>query len=136
MRETLLAAYQATAYQVRLAQGGCASLRIGEVPPGALQPLIGVQPWAFITAWNPYSQATSASLNRRAQHDLLATLHALPSCIAVRAGRGLGSGGWHEASLFVVGPEPAQMDVLADRYRQNAYVHGRGGAPAQLRLRR
>ncbi len=54
--------------------------------------------------------------------------------IAVHAAIGVGGDGWKEPSLFVIGPAPDLLDRLAQRFGQNAYVHGHGPAAAQLRL--
>jgi hypothetical protein len=134
MDDALLAAYRATAYRVRLARGGWATIRLEAPLPDALRPLAGPHPWGFITAWNPRSRPTPRPVNRRAQQSLLADLRALPATVALRPGCGAGNDGWREPSLFVVGPDTAALDTLAHRYEQNAYVHGRGAARAQLRL--
>lgn len=133
MDDVLLAAYRASAYRVRLAGGGWATIRIDAPLPEALTPHVGRHPWAFITAWNPCSQPLPRSINRRSQHALLEALRALAATVAVRPGCGVGVDGWHEPSLFVVGPDPGEMDMLAHRYGQNAYVHGHGDQPARLR---
>ena len=136
MNDTLLAAYRATAYRVRLASGGWATIRIGEPLPATLVPLAGDRRWAFITAWNPFSKPVARSINRHAQRNLLDSLHMLAATVTVRPGCGVGPEGWREPSLFVIGPDIASLDTLAHRYEQNAYVHGRGDQPAQLRLLR
>ncbi|WP_329740463.1 DUF3293 domain-containing protein [Dyella sp. A6] len=134
MDETLLAAYRATAYRVRLARGGCATLRVDFVPPTALRSCIGHRTWSFITACNPGSRPQPAAVNRRAQRSLLDAVRQLPETVSVHAACGSGNDGWREPSLFVVGPERSTMDTLARRYGQNAYLHGHGTLPAQLRL--
>jgi len=136
--DELLAAYRVTAYRVRLARGGWATIRVGEPLPAALASLAGDHRWAFITAWNPRSKPVARSTNRHAQRNLLDALHALAATRTVRPGCGAGpagrhEAGWHEPSLFVIGPDLASLDTLAHRYEQNAYVHGQGAQPAQLR---
>ena len=133
MDEALLAAYRATAYRVRLPGGGWAAILIDRPLPEALRPLVGARPWGFITAWNPRSQPQPRARNRAAQRRLLAALRRLPETAVVRAGTGVGQA-WREASLFVVGPEPAQLDTIARAFEQHAYVHGCGDGPASLRL--
>lgn len=133
----LLAAYRATDYRVRLARGGYASIRVDKPLPVDLLPLVGAHCWGFITAWNPLSQPFSRQLNRQAQRLLLRALRECPGTVTVYAALGVGSDGtWKEPSLFVVGPEIGQLDPLAQRFGQNAYVHGRGHGPAILRWTR
>jgi hypothetical protein len=124
MDETLLAAFLATDYRVRLPTGGWASIRTNAALPERLRSAVDSYPWAFITAWNPHSQMQVRAKNHAAQHDLLARLKKIPETVSIRPGLGVGLTGWREPSWFVVGPSPAQLDPLAHRYRQSAYVHG------------
>lgn len=132
MDERLLAAYRATVYGVRLTQGGRAAIRIGEPLPDTLHSLAGHHPWSVVTAWNPASQPQHRTVNRAAQRRLLATLKRDPQTLAVVAANGAAAG-WHEASLFVVGPDIAAMDALLAPYGQYAYVAGVANGPAMLR---
>ena len=134
MDESLLAAYRATEYRVRLGGGGWASIRVDQPLPAPLQQAVGNRPWGFITAWNPRSQPQSRTANRCTLRQLLGALRGQPETIAVHAAIGVGGDGWKEPSLFVIGPAPDVLDDLAERYGQNAYVHGHGQARAQLRL--
>jgi hypothetical protein len=131
MDETLLAAYRATIYRVRLARGGWAAIHIGAPLPPELLALVGTDCWSVLTAWNPHSELGSRADNRDAQHRLLSELKTC--CEAIVAAEGVGSS-WREASLFAVGPDTATMDTYARRYRQNAYVHGKAAGPAMLRI--
>ena len=133
MDNALLDTYRRADYRVRLAQGGWASIRVDTPVPAALAALIGPHGWAFITAWNPFSQRQSRRQNHAAQQSLLLALRKLASLIAIRPAVGVG-GGWCEPSLFVVGPAPAELDALAQQFRQNAYVHGLADGHARLRL--
>ncbi|WP_266158579.1 DUF3293 domain-containing protein [Dyella silvatica] len=133
MDETLLAAYRATDYRVRLVQGGWASIRIEQPLPAALHVLIGAQHWGFVTAWHPRSQQLPRLPNRLAQRQLLADLGALTEAIRIRPALGVGIHGWREPSLLVIGPTPEALDTLARHYRQNAYVYGLGRDLARLR---
>ncbi|MGO4700325.1 DUF3293 domain-containing protein [Dyella sp. 2RAB6] len=132
MDERLLAAYLATAYQVRLPSGGRATIRIGEALPPALASLAGTRPWGFITAWNPASTPRPRAWNRQAQRALLAALRELPALALIRAGAGRGDH-WRESSLFVIGVDTAALDTLARRHGQHAYLHGEAGGRALLR---
>ena len=131
MDETLLAAYRATTYRVRLARGGSAAIRVDAPLPRELTGRVGMHRWSVLTAWNPHSEWRSRADNRAAQHRLLGELKAC--CEAIVAAEGVGDS-WQESSLFVIGPDTATMDILARRYRQNDYVHGEGAGPAMLRI--
>lgn len=129
----LIAAYRTTDYRVRLPQGGWASIYVDAALPAPLHALIGERSWAFITAWNPGSQALARAQNHAAQQALLASLRELPRTTFIRPGLGVGED-WREASFFVVGPDLADIDALAQQFQQNAYVHGLGKGYARLRL--
>ena len=129
----LIAAYRTTDYRVRLTQGGWVSIHVDAALPASLHSLIGERSWAFITAWNPGSQPQPRSQNHAAQQALLAALRDLPRISCIRPGLGVGDD-WREASLFVVGPDLAAIDQLAEQFQQNAYVHGLGKGYARLRL--
>jgi hypothetical protein len=131
MDETLLAAYRATTYRVRLVRGGWAAIRIDAPLPPALLGLVGEDCWSVLTAWNPQSEPRARAENRDAQHRLLGELKTCGRAIV--AAEGVGDS-WREASLFVVGPDTTMVDIHARRYRQNAYVHGKAAGPAMLRI--
>ncbi|QAU23934.1 DUF3293 domain-containing protein [Dyella sp. M7H15-1] len=133
MDNSLIDVYRSTDYRVRLAQGGWVSIQVDAALPVSLHPLIEDRCWAFITAWNPDSQAQPRAQNRVAQQALLTALRKLPRTICIRPGLGVGDA-WRETSLFVVGPNLADIDELAQQFQQNAYVHGLGNGYARLRL--
>lgn len=133
MDNSLIATYRAADYRVRLPKGGWASIRVDATVPAALRAWIGPHNWAFITAWNPFSQVQPRSDNRAAQHALLAALRKLRNTLFIRPAIGVGRE-WREPSFFVVGPLLAEMDGLAQQFRQNAYVHGLAEGYARLRL--
>jgi hypothetical protein len=54
--------------------------------------------------------------------------------VALHPGIGVGSNGWYEPSLFVIGPRLPTLDALCKAHAQNAYVYGCGHDPAQLRV--
>ena len=127
-------------YRVRIAQGGCAVIRIGEPLPRALHHMLSDErePWGFITAWNPFARKVSRERNRAAQRELLAVLRergARP-CVGAGVGKNLGASQkrWRESSLFVVGLDFAALDELARRFEQAALVRGTGREAAELRL--
>lgn len=133
MDEDLLRAYLRSAYRVRLCSGGAATIRIGEPLPGALRPLAGDRDWGFFTAWNPRSRPQPPASNRQAQRRLLADLQALGP-LAIRPALGVGTEGWREPSLWIVGIGPEALEQLGLRYGQNAWLLGHGAGVAELRL--
>ena len=132
MDDALREAFRATAYHVNLDTLNWATIRVDLPLPAELETVVGKQPWAFITAWNPQARRRSAADNLAAQKALLAALqeHADAS---VHAAIGVGSSGWAEPSLFVIGVYTTAMDALARTHRQLAYVCGVDGAAAVLR---
>jgi len=132
MDEYLREAFHDTAYLVNLDTVSWATIRIDLPLPAELHELVGMQPWAFITAWNPQARRRAQPENLVAQRELLAALQALPG-IAVRPAIGVGNTGWSEPSLFVVGAGTAATDPLARQHRQLAYIHGHADGVAQLR---
>ena len=133
MDKVLIDAYRTTEYRVRLLQGGWASIHVDAALPAPLLALTGGRSWAFITAWNPHSQPQPRLQNHAAQHNLLDALRCLPRTLYIRPGLGAGNN-WREPSFFVIGPDLAEIDLLAQQFHQNAYVHGRGEGAARLRL--
>ena len=133
MDEALLDAFFTTDYLVCLGEVEWVSIRIEQPLPEPLQQLVGQHAWGFITAWHPQAQMRAAADNLAAQRELLAALQAWPGAV-IRPAIGIGASGWHEPSLFVIGPAPATLDALTRHHRQAAYVHGAGSAPARLRL--
>lgn len=133
MNETLIEAYRATRYLVCVDAVEWADIRIDQRLPSALLPIAGDRPWGFITAWNPQSVRRQDSLNLIAQRALHASVMTLAEARALPA-IGIGEKGWHEPSLFVIGPSTLELDRLARQHKQLAYVHGQGTAAACLRL--
>lgn len=132
MDKALLAAYAGTDYRVRLPAGGFASIRIGAALPASLRALSGQDAWAVITAWHPRSRPVPHAVNRIAQRSLLTQLRALPETRLIRAALGVGSEGWREPSLWVVGPCPNMLHPLCVRHDQHAWVMGDAGTAAHL----
>jgi hypothetical protein len=132
MDELLREAFRATAYHVNLDTLTWATIRIDLPLPAELMAAVGNQSWAFITAWNPQARRRAAADNIAAQQALLAALHDLPD-VSVYPAIGVGSSGWIEPSLFVIGADTAAMDTLARLHRQLAYVHGHADGIAHMR---
>lgn len=132
MDELLREAFRDTAYHVCLDTVTWATIRVDLPLPAELKTAVGSRPWAFLTAWNPKASRRPAAQNLAAQHELLAALQSRPDT-AVYAAIGVGSGGWAEPSLFVVGPDLATLDQLSRQHAQLAYVHGQADGIACLR---
>lgn len=139
MNETLLAAYEASTYLVCLDTLRWSPVRIGRLLPAALQAAVGEHDWGFITAWNPHSVPRPDEENLAAQRQLLAALRGNDAVLAIHPGVGFGAMDWYEPSLFVVGTDlvgadTCTLDRLCRVYAQDAYICGRGHAPARLRV--
>ena len=84
----------------------------------------------FVGAWNPLSRRMPRGWNDRMLARLRGAARRLPQAE--------GSGGdrhWREQHLLLAG-DPRRLAVLARRFRQNAIVTVRRGAPARLVLLR
>ena len=132
MDELLREAFRDTAYHVNLDTLSWATIRVDLPLPAELATVVGTRPWAFITAWNPQARRRSADDNMAAQQALLAALKEHPG-VSVYPAIGVGSSGWIEPSLFVVGADTAVVDPLGRHHRQLAYVHGHADGVAHLR---
>lgn len=133
MDEALLTEYRASTYLVCVDAAQWSPIHVGAPLPQMLQTLVGEQPWGFITAWNPRSTPRADAINTAAQQELLATVRGSPGLAAWYPGVGIGTQGWYEPSLFVLGLDRDKLDVLCAAHEQNAYVCGRGHGPACLR---
>ncbi|WP_292077487.1 MULTISPECIES: DUF3293 domain-containing protein [Brevundimonas] len=102
----------------------------------ALMRWYGVDQAAYVTAYNPYSQARSDGENNQAQDALKATLNT--NCLTWLEGEGRGRvGDWPpEPSLAVLGIPKAQACDLGCAFEQNAIVWCARGQPAELLLLR
>jgi Protein of unknown function (DUF3293) len=131
--ERLLPLYLATHYEVQ-APDGPFTLLIGQ-PSDALAAAHrahGVQCSAFLTAWNPRGQQTTASANQLAQQSLLAMLEA-----ARRVwwpGRGIDpTGRWPaEDSMLVFGMDAAVAHRIGAALSQSAVLVAAASAVPQL----
>ena len=132
MDELLREAFRATAYHVNLDTLRWATIRVDLLLPAELAAVVDTRPWAFITAWNPQARRRAAADNLTAQKQLLVALQEQPA-VSIYPAIGMGSSGWIEPSLFVVGVDTAVMDSLARHHRQLAYVHGHADGAAHLR---
>jgi hypothetical protein len=138
----LAAAYRRTDYT---AEGGRVVARIGRrsASADALLRRLGARQGGFVTAWNPFSRRMPRGWNER----MLARLRARARRLGpIVEGWGQGrdpipgrrrhtrpppAGAWAERHLLVAA-DPRRVLVLGRRFRQNAIVALRAGAPARL----
>ena len=123
----LLAAYRRTDYE---AAGAVARVGGRSAAVDALLRRLGAREGAFVTAWNPLSRRTLPGRNARMMARLREASRRLPSAEGEGRGRG-----WAERHLLLAA-DPRRAAVLARRFRQNAMVVARAGAPARLVLLR
>jgi hypothetical protein len=133
MDEALLEAFRSTTYHVCLDTVRWAIIRVDLPLPTTLAALVGAQPWAFVTAWNPQARRRPPAENEAAQRELLASLERR-SGVRVYPAIGVGTSGWSEPSLFVTGVGVEALDPLTRAHGQLAYVHGEAGGHATLRV--
>ena len=133
MDEALLQAYRDTDYLVCLNSVEWACIKVDQALPVGVPQRVGASAWGFITAWNPLSETHALADNLATQRALFADLTAIQDA-SIFAAIGSGRSGWHEPSLFVIGPDQLALDILGRRYRQHAYVCGAGAEPARFIL--
>jgi hypothetical protein len=134
-QQALQRAYAAAEYRVHLANAWLL-LRIGHadaLADGRLREEAGVRShWAILTPFNPRSRAAGAWANQRRLGTLIAHLDAAGQ--RWRPSSNSAAGGTEPVELGVLwcDPPPGAAVAMARRYRQNAIVTGRLGAPTQL----
>lgn len=79
--------------------------------------------WAYITAWNPYSEVTSLEINEQRNQELRADL----SKYNIFEGEGVGTDPqWiPEKSFLVLGIDKEAAELFGRKYKQNAIVIGK-----------
>ena len=90
---------------------------------------------AFISAYNPYSQATDPALNEAANERLRVDLEAA-GCTVLAALGSNREGTWQEASFLALGLGREAAMALGRHYRQNAIVFAEADAVPELLLLR
>jgi hypothetical protein len=123
MSRRLLAAYRRTDYE---AAGAVARVGRRSAAVDALLRRLGAREGAFVTAWNPRSRRMPPGWNARMMARLREAVRRLPSAEGEGRGRG-----WSERHLLLAA-DPRRAAALARRFRQNAMVATRIGAPARL----
>jgi len=86
--------------------------------------------WAYITAWNPYSELTSLKINQQRNQELKADLKKY----IIFEGEGVGADpNWvPEQSFLVLGITREDAIKIGRNYRQNAIVVGSFQSVAEL----
>lgn len=129
-RAELENAYHATTYAAAVPL----RLRIG-VPNAMLDALLGelgVEHFAYLTAWNPRSRERSEAENRAAQEELTQRVRDMGLQVFVGAGEA-DDGSWPpEPSLFVPSLTREDAMALAREFGQSAIVAGRRGRAPEL----
>lgn len=131
----LLGAYVRTIYQVAEPPGF--SFQIGVEMPVVAENWLGragCRYWAFVTAWNPFSQPLPLAENRERNRQLAGDL----AQAGWRRYSGLGIGpdkNWlPEESFWVLNMPPEQAIRLGKKFDQNALVWWEAGKPVALWL--
>lgn len=129
-RADLERAYSATTYAAAVPL----RLRLGE-PNAMLDAMLaelGVEDWAYLTAWNPGARERPEAENRAAMERLAAALRERGLQWHVGAGEA-DDGSWPpEPSLFVPGLARDDAVVLGRAFGQVAIVVGRRGRAPEL----
>ena len=127
--------YRATTYRVYGPPGGTPiDLHVGEVS-ARLDNLLAsyaIEPWAFITAWNPTSRSFSSEVNNIRHTELLQLVR--ERGWRFYEGSGIPSNlDWApERSVLVLGISKDDAVILGKRFDQNAVVIGQRGSKAKL----
>ncbi len=129
----LIAAYKNTRYHV-FNTGITICIDENIVLLDALLSKQDAKSWAYITAYNPFSQTFTAEANDARHLQLLQSVAAFSSF----EGEGMGADeSWPpEKSLLILGISKEQAIAIGNEYEQNAIVYGEAGQTAQLLLLR
>lgn len=133
MDKALLEAFRSTTYHVCIDTVRWAIIRVDLPLPVPLAAVVGAQPWAFITAWNPQARRRPPAENEAAQRELLIALKQQAG-VKVYPAIGVGTSGWSEPSLLVTAIGVEALDALTRSHGQLAYVYGEAGGHAMLRV--
>ena len=128
--EDLIKAYNQTHYKVNGFQN---PIRIGKVLKELNSYLIqkGVNSWAYITAYNPFSEVLSEEDNEKRNSELLEDIK---KDYDYKDGIGVDpKGEWEgEKSFLILGIKKNDAMTLAMKYNQNAIIYGEIGSLAEL----
>jgi hypothetical protein len=108
------------------------TIRLGQAN-GELDEFLDVRnaaSWAFLTAYNPFSQPASDEQNEVRQTELIDVIGEMG--FEFLSGYGTGDGWEPEASLFVLGIPRETAVSLATKFEQHAILFGDAGGEAEL----
>ena len=132
----LLALYRESHYDVGLARGGTATLRIGLPTPAALLRWLGDADIAYyLTACNPHSQSLPHEENALRLEALRAYVKSRGFAYLEGVGHIPGEA-WREECLLVRDISEDDVATLVRQHEQNSIVVLRASAPTVLRLYR
>jgi hypothetical protein len=132
LSKELIQAYQNTSYVVQEENNNW-HLNINQINPAfnAWLSQQNIQQWAFITAYNPYSQALNNAENLALQNQIKSIL--LQNGFKFWEAYGKGEGDWPaEPSVFIANIHYDYAFKLAQQFKQNAYVYGQLNQAPQL----
>ena len=131
--EQLWLAYQATSFEADLPTG-LVRIRVGRPCPGVDEQLkeVGLQDWAFITAFNPASVPQSEPENQQRHVELQRVVASLGLLAFEGAGVPDNSNWKPERSLLILGITLEDAVALGRQFGQNAIVTGSIGKSAEL----
>jgi len=131
--EQLWQAYQATSFEADL-PSGLVRIRVGRPCPGVDEQLreVGLQGWAFITAFNPASVPQREPENQQRHVELQRAVASLG--LLAFEGEGVpDNSNWKpERSLLILGITLEDAVTLGRQFGQNAIVTGSIGKSAEL----
>ena len=119
----LVKAYCEADYAIHIADGDIV-LRVGEANPGlaTLMRSYEVTTAAYLTAFNPFSAVSSSQENELNQSALIANIYSLGLKYVLGEGRDVANLWASEASILALGISFKSTELLADRYKQNAFL--------------
>lgn len=129
----LIAAYKNTRYYV-FNTGITICIDEKNVLLDALLSKQDAKSWAYITAYNPFSQTLTDEANDARHLQLLHSVAAFSSFEG--EGKGADESWPPEKSLLILGISKEQAIAIGNEYEQNAIVYGEFGKAAQLLLLR
>lgn len=92
----------------------------------------GVDSWALITAYNPYSQCLSERNNQQRHQKLIEQIEGLQLAYLDAAGKDPGEIWQPELSLFILGISRDIAIAIGRKFQQNAIVYGQIQQPVEL----
>jgi hypothetical protein len=119
----LVKAYCEADYVIHIADADIA-LRVGKASPKLAELMRGyeVNSAAYLTAFNPFSALLSSQENELNQSALVADIHSLGLKYLLGEGKDVTNLWASEASALALGISFESAELLAERYKQNAFL--------------